>query len=865
MTILVPIEAARDRNQYGGKAANLAFLASLGLNVPAARVLPADEFKRQVAVCGSGELAAELRARALRPELVSELRELVSTLGGRVSVRSSATLEDARTHSFAGQFSTILNVGVDGIEAAVRSVWASVYSEHVGAYLRRADLDPANLRMAVVIQRQVDSEASGVAMGRPGGVVVEAVFGQGEALVSGAVSADHWEVERGRVASTRIATKAKRIGIAEGAPTGELVPIELTQQQRAQPSLNDAQVLEVAAACARIAEASEGRPQDCEFAFAAGRLHLLQTRDVTASLPVTAPALQPFAPPGKGPWELDTNHFLRPCTPMFQTLFPPAMMAGFKRSLERYGAVLSHLDFAFVNGFPYTRLRPLAAPEDAAGKPPPPAWVFKLLCKLAPPLRRRMKAADRVLATREWRTQLQEWQVAKARAVEQHLALQAVALDALDDAALARHFEVVRDHVSKMIEQHHTYNIATLLPTGDLLCHVASWSGGKIADAEVLALLTGASPIAADLASEDARKTGAALADDAQASALLRLKAPEGAISDRAAEEALTSLRARPGDLGEQVRRFLAMREYRLVEGLDPGAPCLHEHPSLLWQALRSAALAAKSPPASSTQQATVLARIRDAVPESKHAELDALIADARALASLRDERALYSDVWAWGILRTTVLAIGRRLMRRSPALLCDAADLVHATPDEVLSLLRHSKGPSALELETRAAHRRAYTMRDAPSTLGPKALPPPSPELLPPGAGRVHAAIMRIMVHVLPPPAERSADGMRGNAASSGVFEGPAHIVNGHDDAKNIPAGAVLVVGSSSSTFTMLAPLASAVVAEGGGLLCHVAIVCREYRIPCVCGVAGVLESVKGGQRLRVDGTRGVVDVIAV
>src|SRR6185295_12772830 len=120
------------------------------------------------------------------------------------------------------------------------------------------------------------------------------------------------------------------------------------------------------------------------------------------------------------------------------------------------------------------------------------------------------------------------------------------------------------------------------------------------------------------------------------------------------------------------------------------------------------------------------------------------------------------------------------------------------------------------------------------------------------------------IIHHVITPPPEKSAGGMRGSPASSGVWEGPAHIVNSHDDAKDIPAGAVLVVGSSSSSFTMLAPLASAVVSEGGGLLSHVAIVCREYRIPCVCGVAGVLASLESGQRIRVDGTRGVVERVA-
>ena len=90
MSTLIPIEAAADRHLHGGKSANLAFLTRLQLNVPQGRVLPADELTRQVAACGKdADLAIELAARALRPELGAELSALVSELGGRVSVRSS--------------------------------------------------------------------------------------------------------------------------------------------------------------------------------------------------------------------------------------------------------------------------------------------------------------------------------------------------------------------------------------------------------------------------------------------------------------------------------------------------------------------------------------------------------------------------------------------------------------------------------------------------------------------------------------------------------------------------------------------------------------------------------------------------------
>jgi rifampicin phosphotransferase len=114
-------------------------------------------------------------------------------------------------------------------------------------------------------------------------------------------------------------------------------------------------------------------------------------------------------------------------------------------------------------------------------------------------VRRRLKTAAGIWERREWRIQLEEWKAAKARAVAEHLRLQAVAVDELDDGALAKHFEAVRDHAARMIEQHHTYNLATMVPVGDLLAHATRWGGGKVTDAEVFAVLTGASPIAADL------------------------------------------------------------------------------------------------------------------------------------------------------------------------------------------------------------------------------------------------------------------------------------------------------------------------------------------------------------------------------
>ena len=866
MGILVSIAGASERAVHGGKAAHLAFMSGLGLRVPPGAVIPAGEFERHLAACAAGTPEARARAiveRALAPELAAELRALVAELGGRVSVRSSATLEDARTHSFAGQFLTVLDVGPDGVEDAVRRVWASTLGANVAAYLARAGLAADALRMAVVVQRQLDSIASGVAMGDHRRVIVEAIYGQGEALVSGEALADRWEVAGARIASTAIATKATR-RVLGATPAGALVQEDVPGPERTHAALSDAHVVEIAGLCAKIAAACDGRAQDCEFAVAGTELYLLQTRDVTASLPVSAPPMGGFAPPGKGGWNLDASHFQRPATRIFQAAFPAAMMAGFKASTARYGALLSHLDLAFVNGFVYTRPRPVAAPEDAGAKPPPPRFLFKLLLKLVPALRRRVKTSAQIWTTREWRKQLDEWQLVKARSIATHLRLQAVDIAKLDQAALAEHFRTVIAHARAMVEQHHSYNLATLIPAGDLLAHVRRWSADKISDADVFALLTGASPITADLRSAEARALGAALAADATARTLLRLDGTDELIDDEAAGAALAKLRALPGAVGERVREFLAHREYRLVEGLDLMSPCMHEHPALLWRAVRTAAMA-RDLAIDSAIDPALLGRVRAAVPAEHHAELDAMIEEARYMVGLRDERAMYSDIWAWGILRSTVMAIARRLTATSSELLVQPDDLVHATIEEIEALIAGRPGPSATELETRAAYVRAYTTSDAPAHLGPPDGQPPSSELLPAGAARLNDAVMAVIGHMMVKPERAtSASELRGIPASSGQWEGVVHVVNAHADAKRITPGSVLVVGAGSSTFTMLAPMASAVIAEGGGLLSHVAIVCREYRIPCVVGCPGVLAKLQTGQRVRVDGTHGTVELIA-
>ena len=264
----------------GGKAAGLDALVGLSLPVPAAVALRVDAYRHSVSFAGLGETLADIRkspiprADALEAEqgrvesvflemrlpsdvesdIVAAAERLLSD--GPIAVRSSALAEDLAGASFAGQYLTVLQVKTpsDAV-AAVKRCWASLWSPAVRAYRSREGLAEIEPAMAVVLQAMVQAETAGVLFTRdPVGdsshARVESVEGLGEALVSGAVTPDVFRVERESVES-----------LDRGAPSfvGDLTRLGLGVEQRL------------------------GVAQDIEWAFADGRIFILQARPITVT------------------------------------------------------------------------------------------------------------------------------------------------------------------------------------------------------------------------------------------------------------------------------------------------------------------------------------------------------------------------------------------------------------------------------------------------------------------------------------------------------------------------------------------------------------------------------------------------------
>jgi pyruvate,water dikinase len=362
--------------------------------------------------------------------------------------------------------------------------------------------------------------------------------------------------------------------------------------------------------------------------------------------------------------------------------------------------------------------------------------------------------------------------------------------------------------------------------------------------------MRGAAPVSAGASSELERLI-AAIRNDPAARALLE--------SDDDPADVLAALRSLDSEAGLAASAYLDLVGYRLLDGFDISEPYALELPDALLRAIRIAVDGRE------TDHADVEGRIeevRGRVPEEHRDEFDALLAEARLTYRLRDERGVFSDIWASGLLRRAVLAAGRRLERQGK--IHEAEHLVDASFDEMRALLSGADAPSANELADRAAFRAAHTAKDAPASLGTPPPPPPDPAGLPPGVGRVMRA-MGITINALFGSSEAPHEEklLRGLAASPGVYEGRARRIAGPSEFDLIAQGDVLVTESTTEAFNILLPLLGAIVTDSGGLLSHSAIVAREYGIPGVVGTREATERIADGTRVRVDGSAGEVTVL--
>ncbi len=538
-----------------------------------------------------------------------------------------------------------------------------------------------------------------------------------------------------------------------------------------------------------------------------------------------------FSPPGEGFWELDPVHFPRPVSRYWREIHPAAFRSGTADFASAYGLLFEALEMAYVHGFAYRRVTPLAEAE----------------------LPGRFRRAEEVFGQKFWRQQLEEWNdTVKPAAIAAHRQIQAVDPDALSDDDLAGYLQRCRDHHAAMLAQHMRYTAAAIVPTGDFLAHAGAWTG--LPAGELLGLMRGTSPVSAG-ASDELAELIAALQQDPPAREALESSDDPTAT--------MAALRTRDGRTGLAMAAYLDLVGNRLLDGFDITNPRALELPDVLLRAIRAALTAAASPSTRTDRSAEV----RALVPEAHRDAFDALLAEARLTYPIRDERGVFSDIWASGLMRRAAQAAGRRLAERG--LLHDPGHIVDAGFIEMLALLgaptpSGDGAPSADDLAERAAYRGAHDAHEVPPSLGPTPPPPPDPSTLPPAAARMmQASGLALQALFVSSEASHEQHMLRGLAASPGVYEGPVRRVSHPSEFDRIQKGDVLVTQSTTEAFNILLPLLGGIVTDRGGLLSHSAIVAREYGIPGVVGTREASRRLDDGQRVRVDGTAGEVTVL--
>ncbi len=532
---------------------------------------------------------------------------------GPLAVRSSADVEDGTAASFAGTYTTVLGAtGIEEVTAAVRMCLDSADAPRLGAY-RGA----GGVCMSVLCQQMLDPEAAGVAFtadpitGDTDVVRISAVLGLGDRLVDGGANPDEWRVLE---------------GVAEAIETG------------AEAALSPEQALAVAEV-ARAAADHFGSPQDVEWAFQDGQVHLLQSRPISA-LPVR-PTEQLE---GLG-WEKDLAHYPELVTPFGWSLFEPASDAAVRAMCRDFGLMLAGLDQVSIGGEVYVRpVPPFGSPEPQGS--PPPALAVGLAARLVPALRVRMKAAKRALTAGLPAQRLAEWDERWRVEFEQRTqAMLAEDLPSLDAAGLVDHLE--RGRI--LLDDGHYVHFQLLMPYTlalhelvQLCDRLLSWD-----ETDTLRLLVGSSP---------ASVAGARSLADIRVRVLAR---PDLVDALRAAAaDPVAALQTVDPDIADELDAWLNAHGWRPTN-YEPGSPAVIERPGVVTRLL----LHDDAPPDGDVAAGAEAAALKKLAGADRSVFVAAL-EQARRAYPVREENVVLTDNLPCGILRRWVLEAGLRLVR---------------------------------------------------------------------------------------------------------------------------------------------------------------------------------------------------------
>ncbi|MEU6181403.1 rifamycin-inactivating phosphotransferase [Streptomyces coeruleorubidus] len=848
----------------GGKGAHLGELSRIeGISVPGGFCVTTDAFRQIMAEAPSIDdrldqlsrvnpddrqairtLSAEIRriieGTAVPDDLAAAITRALAQLGEQAAyaVRSSATAEDLPTASFAGQQDTYLNVvGPTAILQHVSRCWASLFTERAVTYRLRSGVDHRTVHMAVVVQRMVFPHAAGILFtadpvtGNRKVATVDAGFGLGEALVSGLVNPDVFKVREGEVVAKAIAAKQRAV---HALPAGGTRDVAIDSQRREKPALTDAQVVRLVRLGRRI-EAHFGRPQDIEWCLVDDDFRIVQSRPITTLFPVPIPEAgdqenrvyvsvghqqmmtDPMRPLGLSMWQLTAMVPMheaggRLFVDVTRRLASPASRAGLLDVMGRGDPLVRD---ALQTVFDRGDFVP-ALPDAGPGRPPAGGASAPI-------------ESDPAIVT-----ELIERSQASIAALERDIRTKSgPSLFGFLLEAFEEHKRVLADPLSMQAI------MAGMEATWWLNDKLQEWLGEKNA-ADTLTLS------APDNVTSE---MGLALLDVADVIRPL----PEVVaflqgvgVDDEGFLDELAKL-AGGTEARDAIEAYLDLYGMRCVGEIDITRPRWRERPATLVPVILDNVRNFEPGAAerrfeqgrrkAQEKEREVLSRLR-ALPDGdrKADEAKRMIDRVRTFIGYR-EYPKYGIVSRYFVYKQALLAEAERLVRAG--VLPEEEDIFYLTFHELHDVVRSHQVDDRLIQQRKDAFR-SY-----------QALTPP--RVLTSDGEAVNGAYRRDDV---------PAGALIGLPVSAGTIEGRARVILDLAEA-DLEAGDILVTTFTDPSWSPLFVGITGLVTEVGGLMTHGAVIAREYGLPAVVGVEGATRLIRDGQRIRVHGTDGYVEIL--
>ena len=851
------------RMLVGGKGANLGELAKLaGIHVPDGFCITTQAFQRimgetaaiteyldqlarlKVAERGKiAELSAALRqaiaAVAIPQAIEEEISRHLARLGeeNAYAVRSSATAEDLPTASFAGQQDTYLNViGKPAILTHISKCWASLFTERAVIYRLQNGFDHRKVHLAVVVQQMVFPQAAGILFtadpvtSNRKVLSIDASFGLGEALVAGLVNADNYKVRNGELVDKQIATKQLAIyGVKAGGTTTEA--IAPAQQQR--QALTDAQILQLAQ-IGRTIEAHFGAPQDIEWCLADEIFYIVQSRPITTLYPIPAASdrenhlylsvghqqmmTDPIKPLGLSFFLLTTRAPMRTAggrlfVDVTQHLATAVGRAMLLQGMGQHDPLMKDALQTIIERDDFIKTATNDQPGQSPKGGPPPAQ---------PPI-----ANDPTIVS---------------NLIKQSQASIAALKQRIQTKAGADLLAFIREDIQQLRQilfdpQSSAVFMAAINASAWINEKMHEWLGEKNA-ADVLS-----QSVPHNITSA----MGLALLDVADA---IR---PHAAVIEylqqAKADDFLDGLVKVEGGQAAQdaIEAFLDQYGMRGAGEIDITRSRWREQPTTLVPLILSN-IKSFAPGESQRRfaqgQQEALAKAQDLLErlrqlpegEQKAEETKHNIDLIRNFIGYR-EYPKYAMVSRYFVYKQALLKEAERLVQAG--VLQETVDIYYLTFEELDEVVR-----------TQQLDRQIISRRKEEYQTYEKLTPP---RVITSDGEIIRGAYKRAN---LPPGT------LVGLAVSAGVIEGRARVILNMAEAE-LAEGDILVTRFTDPSWTPLFVAIKGLVTEVGGLMTHGAVIAREYGLPAVVGVENATTRIKEGQRIRVHGTEGYVEIL--